>query len=201
MLILAGGGESCADIERLRAQERLFGAVPSDSTVYRTFRQIGPGEVAWRDQQIEIARLLAERYTAPAEGLPRVSSLDQVVAGWLDDDSSRADINTVVNSVVIALGQHVANGTGLTWVITAPGGRGWLGQSAPLGVQAHQGVGYGGPPRHMRARGASRPVFTPAFSPPFLSLSPNRIMAATPSPGRSPRRPPPAATRRGAGPI
>jgi hypothetical protein len=42
MLMLAGGGESCADIEALRAQERLFGAVPSDSTLYRTFRQIGP---------------------------------------------------------------------------------------------------------------------------------------------------------------
>jgi hypothetical protein len=38
MLMLAGGGESCADIEALRAQERLFGAVPSDSTLYRTFR-------------------------------------------------------------------------------------------------------------------------------------------------------------------
>ena len=74
-------------------------------------------------------------------------------------------------------------------------------RTAPLGVQAHQGVGHGGPPRHMRARGASRPVFTPTFSPAFLLLSPNRIVPATPTPGRSPRRPPPAATRRGAGQI
>jgi hypothetical protein len=36
MLMLAGGGESCADIEHLRAQDRLFGLVPSDSTLYRT---------------------------------------------------------------------------------------------------------------------------------------------------------------------
>jgi hypothetical protein len=43
MLMLAGGGESCADIEHLRAQDRLFGAVPSDSTLYRTFRQIDAG--------------------------------------------------------------------------------------------------------------------------------------------------------------
>jgi hypothetical protein len=42
MLMLAGGGESCADIEALRAQERLFGHVASDSTMYRTFRQIDP---------------------------------------------------------------------------------------------------------------------------------------------------------------
>lgn len=37
MLMLAGGGESCADIEHLRVEENLFGEVPSDSTLYRTF--------------------------------------------------------------------------------------------------------------------------------------------------------------------
>ena len=36
MLMLAGGGEACSDIEHLRAQPALFGAVPSDSTLYRT---------------------------------------------------------------------------------------------------------------------------------------------------------------------
>ena len=40
MLMLAGGGEACADIEHLRAQPALFGSVPSDSTLYRTFRQL-----------------------------------------------------------------------------------------------------------------------------------------------------------------
>ena len=39
-LMLAGGGESCADIEHLRAQTDLFGHVASDSTVYRTFHEI-----------------------------------------------------------------------------------------------------------------------------------------------------------------
>lgn len=38
MLMLSGGGEACSDIERLRAQPDLFGSVPSDSTLYRTFR-------------------------------------------------------------------------------------------------------------------------------------------------------------------
>ena len=37
MLMLAGGGESCADIEALASQERLFGDVCSDTTLYRTF--------------------------------------------------------------------------------------------------------------------------------------------------------------------
>lgn len=48
MLMLAGGSESCADIEALCAQDRLFGHVPSDSTVYRTFRQIDPGTLGRR---------------------------------------------------------------------------------------------------------------------------------------------------------
>ena len=42
MLMLTGGGNSCADIEQLRVEGRLFGAVASDSTTYRTFRQITP---------------------------------------------------------------------------------------------------------------------------------------------------------------
>lgn len=39
MLMLAGGGESCADIEVLSSQERLFGDVCSDTTLYRTFTE------------------------------------------------------------------------------------------------------------------------------------------------------------------
>lgn len=39
MLMLAGGGESCADIETLTPQERLFGDVCSDTTLYRTFTE------------------------------------------------------------------------------------------------------------------------------------------------------------------
>jgi DDE family transposase len=46
MLMLAGGGEACADIEHLRAQPALFGSVPSDSTLYRTFRQLDCGTLA-----------------------------------------------------------------------------------------------------------------------------------------------------------
>jgi Transposase DDE domain group 1 len=40
MLMLAGGGESCADIEHLRAQDRLFGPVASAPTLYRALREI-----------------------------------------------------------------------------------------------------------------------------------------------------------------
>jgi hypothetical protein len=39
-LMLAGGGESCLDIEHLRAQGELFGPVASDSTLWRVFHEI-----------------------------------------------------------------------------------------------------------------------------------------------------------------
>jgi Transposase DDE domain group 1 len=42
MAVLAGGGETCADIEYLRAEATLFDSVPSDSTVWRTFHEITP---------------------------------------------------------------------------------------------------------------------------------------------------------------
>jgi hypothetical protein len=42
MLMIAGGGNSCADVEHLRVEDRLFGDVASDSTTYRTFTNIGP---------------------------------------------------------------------------------------------------------------------------------------------------------------
>ena len=42
-LTLAGGGESCLDIEHPRIGGALFGSVPSDTTVARTFHEIQPG--------------------------------------------------------------------------------------------------------------------------------------------------------------
>src|SRR5215211_5536369 len=46
MLMLAGGGEACTDIEHLRSQPALFGSVASDSTLYRSFRQIDASTLA-----------------------------------------------------------------------------------------------------------------------------------------------------------
>ena len=39
-LVIAGGGESCADVEHLRVQRDLFGHVASDSTVFRTSHKL-----------------------------------------------------------------------------------------------------------------------------------------------------------------
>ena len=43
--MLAGGGEAWADIEYLRAEEGLFGAVASAPTLYRTVRALDPATV------------------------------------------------------------------------------------------------------------------------------------------------------------
>ena len=41
LLMLAAGGEACADIEHLRAQRQLFGEAASDSTLWRVLTGLG----------------------------------------------------------------------------------------------------------------------------------------------------------------
>lgn len=68
MLMLAGGGESCADIEHLRAQPSLFGAVASDSTLYRTFRQIDADTLAGLWDAVAAVRAKVWRRSAATIG-------------------------------------------------------------------------------------------------------------------------------------
>lgn len=83
MLMLAGGGEACADIEHLRAQPALFGSVPSDSTLYRTFRGIGPSTLAGLWEAMGEVRARVWRRSAATTGTATVvldidSSLHQI---------------------------------------------------------------------------------------------------------------------------
>jgi Transposase DDE domain group 1 len=74
MLTLAGGGEACSDVEFLRAQPALFGSVPSDSTLYRTYRQLDAVTVAglWE----AIAEVRAKVWARVDAGLPIVLDID-----------------------------------------------------------------------------------------------------------------------------
>jgi len=71
MLMLAGGGQCCADIEHLRSQPGLFGVVPSDFTVHRTFAAIGEATLgslwqAMRDVRAQVwSRAAATTGTDP----------------------------------------------------------------------------------------------------------------------------------------
>jgi hypothetical protein len=84
-LMLAGGGESCADIEHLRLQADGFGSVPSDSTVFRTFHQLDD-------------KTRAELALAMAELREKVWSRSSVTTGSspvvLDIDASLVEIHT-----------------------------------------------------------------------------------------------------------
>jgi Transposase DDE domain group 1 len=83
MLMLAGGGDGCADIEHLRAQAELFGAVPSDSTLYRTFRSISADTLAGLWEAMAEVRARVWRRSSATTGTATVvldidSSLHQI---------------------------------------------------------------------------------------------------------------------------
>jgi hypothetical protein len=83
MLMLAGGGEACADIEHLRSQHDLFGSVPSDSTLYRTFRLLDAATLVGLWAAIAEVRARVWRRSSATTGTATVvldidSSLHQV---------------------------------------------------------------------------------------------------------------------------
>lgn len=85
MLMMAGGGEACSDIEKLRAQPSLFGEVPSDSTLYRTFFQLDPKTVAGLWEAMAQARSVVWSRAAATTGKSPVI---------LDIDSSLHEIHS-----------------------------------------------------------------------------------------------------------
>ena len=77
MLMLAGGGEACTDIEYLRAEGGLFGDVPSAPTLYRTLRSLDPAAVGdlWAAQAAVRERVWARRASGDAAA-PVVLDID-----------------------------------------------------------------------------------------------------------------------------
>ena len=85
MLMVAGGGEACTDIEALRAQEQLFGSVPSDSTLYRTLRAIDAKTLAGLWEAMAEVRAEVWRRSAATTGTATVV---------LDIDSSLVEVHS-----------------------------------------------------------------------------------------------------------
>jgi hypothetical protein len=85
MLMMAGGGEACSDIEKLRAQPALFGEVCSDSTLYRTFFQLDPATVLGLWEAMAHARSVVWSRASATTGGARVV---------LDVDSSLHEIHS-----------------------------------------------------------------------------------------------------------
>jgi Transposase DDE domain group 1 len=84
-LMLAGGGESCLDIEHLRIGGDLFGSVPSDTTVVRTFHEISS------DTRVGIADALAK---VRAEVWSRSAATTGTEPVILDIDASLVEIHS-----------------------------------------------------------------------------------------------------------
>jgi len=84
-LMLAGGGESCADIEHLRLQSDLFPSVPSDSTVFRTFHEFGAAT------RSGIAEAMADIRASVWSRSSVTTGKDPVI---LDIDASLVEIHT-----------------------------------------------------------------------------------------------------------
>jgi hypothetical protein len=100
MLMLAGGGESCADIEHLRAQQALFGSVASDSTLYRTFRQID------RDTLVGLWDAMAEVRTGVCAGRQPRSGPRR----WCRTSTRRCMRVAVLDQAIAQLPQRIAVG-------------------------------------------------------------------------------------------
>ena len=99
VLMLAGRGEACTDIEYLRAQPELFGEVPSDSTVYRTFTDDLTPEVV---ELLQAGFRLAQRGQGGAERVARVP-LDDLVTDLLRD---RDRLLAHLDRLAQTLGEH-----------------------------------------------------------------------------------------------
>ncbi len=100
MLMLAGGGESCADIEHLRAQEDLFGSAPSDSTLFRAFHEVTP------EVRGALARVFAQ---VRAEVWRRSAATKGEGPVMLDIDASLVEIHTETKE---GTGPHYKGGWG-----------------------------------------------------------------------------------------
>jgi hypothetical protein len=76
-LMLSGGGESCLDIEHLRIGGDLFGSVPSDTTVARTFHEITPSSRAGIAQALaQVRQEVWSRSSATTGNAPVILDID-----------------------------------------------------------------------------------------------------------------------------
>ena len=84
-LVIAGGGESCADVEHLRLQSDLFGLVASDSTVHRTFHELDDATLA------ELAMATA---AVRAKVWDRLALTNATSPVYLDIDASLIEVHS-----------------------------------------------------------------------------------------------------------
>jgi hypothetical protein len=87
LLMLAGGGEACTDIEALASQDRLFTNVCSDTTLYRTFTETLDASTVARTREA-----VAEIRSGVWDRIPGLSGGDSPVI--VDLDASLVEIHS-----------------------------------------------------------------------------------------------------------
>ena len=91
-LALAGGGESCLDIEHLRIGSDLFGSVPSDTTVARTFHEITPETRSAIAEAVAVVRAQVWRRAAATMGsAPVVLDIDASLVEVHSENKEQAE--------------------------------------------------------------------------------------------------------------
>lgn len=96
-------------------------------------------EAEWRDRNIEVSRVLVERYRlGTVTELPSLEQLDAILRTWQNDVEPDIDVDAVVHAVGMTFGAHLAATAGLSWVLTADDGGVELGLRAePEDVLVH----------------------------------------------------------------
>jgi len=102
MLMLSGGGDSCADIEALASQDRLFADVCSDTTLYRTFTETLNTDAVDRAREA-MAQVRAQVWRR----IPSITNGDDPVV--LDVDATLVEIHSENKE---GTGPHYAGGFG-----------------------------------------------------------------------------------------
>jgi hypothetical protein len=84
--------------------------------------QVNQNELDWVASQLEAASVIAASYgVQAAEGPASMDELSAAAQAWLTDDDSRIEVNTLVNALGIATGEHIRQRCNLTWVIATDG--------------------------------------------------------------------------------
>ncbi|HMG44895.1 MAG TPA: DUF3806 domain-containing protein [Acidimicrobiales bacterium] len=79
---------------------------------------LSDGEREWIGAQLAVAVELAQRFTGDTEPVPSLERLDETLRRWRSTgEPSDPDVDTVVNALGIAYGEHVRQQLRLDWVI------------------------------------------------------------------------------------
>lgn len=80
--------------------------------------ELSDAEVEWIEGQLAAAEGLARAFTGDSEVVPSLDRLDETVRRWRDGgDAAEPDVNTLVNALGIAFGEHLRKRHQLQWVI------------------------------------------------------------------------------------